>query len=210
MITAIAFLIGLAVRFFRPLLLVGAAVLIWKAVPPERLPAWGNWFGAARAYLTSLAGQLHLPSLPSLPEWPKPDGKNGIVRGLDGSNSCLIEGWANGARFDFLADSGATGLAFNRRDAARLGFDPRALVYNQPYESANGTGYAARVRIRELRIGERVFRDVPAHIDWNGASAPLLGLSILRQFDFRVGAGTCELRWDTASQKVGPGTGGLY
>jgi clan AA aspartic protease (TIGR02281 family) len=195
MITALAFCLGLAVRFFKPLLFIGVAVFIWNAVPPERLPAWGDWLGSARNYLVSLAGQLHMPSLPALPQWPKPDGNNRVVVGLDGSNSCLIEGWANGARFDFLADTGAYILSFSRRDAARLGFNPWLLAYNRIYESANGTGHAARVRIRELRIDERVFRDVPADIDENGMGKPLLGMPILRQYEFHVGAGSCELRW---------------
>jgi clan AA aspartic protease (TIGR02281 family) len=214
MITAIAYCIGLVVRFFKPLVFVAVAVFIGKAALPDRLPEWGNWLGSARAYLVSLAGQLRVPSLPAPPQWSKPDsgsaGHNRVIAGIDGSNACLVEGWAEGARFDFLADTGSYVVAFSRRDASRLGFNPWVLVYNRPYESANGTGYAARVRIKELRIGERVFHDVPADIDYNGPSHPLLAMPILRQFEFRVSGGTCELAWDTVSQKIGPGTGGLY
>jgi clan AA aspartic protease (TIGR02281 family) len=196
MLTVIAYVVGLLVRLFKPLLFIAAAaVVIGKAALPAGLPEWGNWFGPARAYVVSLAGQLHMPSLPAPPQWSKPDSNNRVVVGIDGSNSCLIEGWANGTRFDFLADTGAYVLSFSRRDAARLGFNPWLLAYNRPYESANGIGYAARVRIKELRIGERVFPDVPADIDDNGMSHPLLGMPILRQFEFHVGAGVCELRW---------------
>jgi clan AA aspartic protease (TIGR02281 family) len=198
MITAIAYCVGLAVRLFKPLLFVAAAVVIGKAALAERSPDWGNWFGSARAYVVALAGQLHMPALPAPPQWSKPDsggGHNRVIAGIDGSNSCLIEGWANGARFDFLADTGAYIPSFSRHDASRLGFNPWLLDYNRRYESANGTGYAARVRIKELRIDERVFYDVPADIDYNGLSHPLLGMPILRQFEFHVGAGSCELRW---------------
>jgi clan AA aspartic protease (TIGR02281 family) len=193
MLTAIAYCAGLAVRLCKPLLFIAAAVVIGKAALPERLPNWANWFGPARAYVVSLTGQLRMPSLP--PQWLKPDSSNRVVAGIDGSNGCLIEGWAEGARFDFQADTGAYIVSFSRRDASRLGFNPWLLVYNRPYESANGTGYAARVRIKELRIGERVFHDVPADIDYNGLSHPLLGMPILRQYEFHVGAGSCELRW---------------
>lgn len=195
MITAIAFFVGLGVRFFKPLLFAGVAVFIWKAVLPERMPAWGNWFGSARAYLASWGGQLHMPSLPAPPQWSKPDSNNRVVAGIDGSNRCLIEGWVEGARFDFLADTGASILSFSRRDAARLGLNPSRLAFNRAYESANGTGYAARVRLKSLRIGERVFYDVPADINDNAMSHPLLGMPILSQFEFHVGADSCELRW---------------
>jgi clan AA aspartic protease (TIGR02281 family) len=188
-------LAGLAVRFFKPLLFIAAAVVVGNAALAERPPDWGKWFGSARAYVVSLAGQLHMPSLPAPPQRLKPDRNNRVVVGLAGSISCLFEGWANGARYDFLADTGAYILSFSRLDAVRLGFNPWLLVYDRPYESANGIGYAARVRIKELRIDERVFHDVPADIDDNGMSHPLLGMPILRQYEFHVGAGSCELRW---------------
>jgi clan AA aspartic protease (TIGR02281 family) len=193
--TAIAYGAGLFVRYFKWLLFAAVAVFIAKAALAGRSPDWGKWLGSARTYVVSLVNQLHMPSLPAAPRWSKPDSNNRVVAGIDGPNGCLIEGWANGARFDFQADTGAYIVSFSRRDAARLGFNPALLTYNRPYESANGTGYAARVRIKELRIGERVFHDVPADIDYNGLSHPLLAMPILRQFEFHVGAGVCELRW---------------
>jgi hypothetical protein len=128
MITAIMYCIGLAVRFFKPVVFVAGAVLIARGALPERLPECGKWFGSARSYVVGLFNQLHMPALPALPDWSKPDSNNRVVVGIDGSNSCLIEGWANGARFDFLADTGSYIVAFSRRDALRLGFDPAPLV----------------------------------------------------------------------------------
>jgi hypothetical protein len=155
--TPIFYLIGLVVRCFKPLLFIALAALVARAPMPTGLPDWGKWVGSARAYVMSLAGQLHLPSLPAWPQWPNPDSKNRLVVGIDQSNSCFFEGWANGARFDLVADSGAYILVFGRRDAVRLGFNPSRLAFNRPIETANGTGHAARVRI-ELRIGDPHWR----------------------------------------------------
>jgi clan AA aspartic protease (TIGR02281 family) len=100
-------------------------------------------------------------------------------------HQCYVEGSATAkktAPFRYLIDTGAWSVAFSREDARALGFDPAKLVFDQQTETANGTGKAANIRLRELRIGAFTLKDVPAQVNYNGMGSPLLGASALKEF----------------------------
>ena len=59
----------------------------------------------------------------------------------------------NSGSVRFLVDTGASAVALTLEDARRSGFDPHALDYDVPVDTANGRTYAARVRLDEVRIG---------------------------------------------------------
>jgi clan AA aspartic protease (TIGR02281 family) len=124
-------------------------------------------------------------------------GGHRLLIPADAHGSCYVSASVNGALFNhMLLDSGAAGdhLVFGRNHAARLGFDPDTLSYDDTYGSANGTGHEAVVTLREFRIGSFVLHDVPAAITEKALFAPLVSVGILHRLALRLIDGHCELR----------------
>ena len=87
-----------------------------------------------------------------------------------------------------LVDTGASTVVLKPADAQRLGIDVEKLRYAVPVHTANGTTYAASVRLRNLAIGNIVLDDVEALVAKQGALKDnLLGMSFLsrlRSYEF--------------------------
>lgn len=86
-------------------------------------------------------------------------------------------------------------LTFGRNHAAKLGFDPAKLAFNQVYSSANGLAYLAKVRVREFRLDNFVMRDVPVSITKPFQPTALVGIDILRRLNLRLQDGNCLMSW---------------
>jgi aspartyl protease family protein len=102
----------------------------------------------------------------------------------------------DGMSVRFLVDTGASGLALAAADARRLGFDPDALDYFLPVQTANGESLAARVTLGEVRLGSIVFERVPAAVMPPGALATsLLGMAFLARLSgFEIAGDRLVLR----------------
>ena len=61
-----------------------------------------------------------------------------------------------------LVDTGASTVVLKPADAQRLGIDVDRLRYSVPVQTANGTTYAAHVRLRNLTLGPISLNDVDA------------------------------------------------
>lgn len=94
----------------------------------------------------------------------------------------------NGASVRMLVDTGASTVVLRPADAARAGIDTDQLRYSIAVSTANGTAYAAPVRLRSLAIGPVIINDVEALVAKPGTlKESLLGMSFLkrlRSFDF--------------------------
>lgn len=94
----------------------------------------------------------------------------------------------NGVSLVMLVDTGASTVVLRPADAQRLGIDPDKLRYNVPVQTANGTTYAASVRLKQFAVGTIVFNDVEALVSKAGALRDsLLGMSFLnrlRSYEF--------------------------
>lgn len=94
----------------------------------------------------------------------------------------------NGASVRMLVDTGASTVVLRPADAARAGIDTEALRYTVAVSTANGTAYAAPVRLRSLAVGAVEIKDVEALVAKPGTlNQSLLGMSFLRRlrsFDF--------------------------
>jgi len=145
------------------------------------------------------------PAVPSPVAVPNPGGHPGggghwLSIPADAHGSCFVTGSINGGRFDhMLLDSGMSGyLGLGRNHAARAGFDPDTLSYDQSFGSANGEGRESEVRIREFRISiggsSFVLHDVPAVISEAAVFAPLVGIEILQRLGLRLAGDHCEIR----------------
>ena len=87
-----------------------------------------------------------------------------------------------------LVDTGASTVVLKPADAQKLGIDVERLRYSVPVQTANGTTYAAHVRLRNLTLGPISLNDVEALVAKPGAlKENLLGMSFLsrlRSYEF--------------------------
>ena len=65
----------------------------------------------------------------------------------------MVKTEANGMSLSMLVDTGASTVVLKPADAQRLGIDVDRLRYAVPVQTANGTTYAASVRLRNLTVG---------------------------------------------------------
>ena len=91
-------------------------------------------------------------------------------------------GEVNGTKLSLLVDTGASTVVLKPADAERAGIDLNALQYTAPVDTANGTTYAAPVRLRSVVIGTIEIRDVEALVAKPGTlKENLLGMSFLKR-----------------------------
>lgn len=103
-----------------------------------------------------------------------------VRRRLDGHFA--VRGAINGQPMTLLVDTGASTVVLKPADAARAGIDTRSLGYTAAVQTANGTAYAAPVRLRSITIGPIELRDVEALVAKPGSiNENLLGMSFLRR-----------------------------
>jgi len=95
---------------------------------------------------------------------------------------------ANGVPLTMLIDTGASTVVLKPADAQRLGIETDKLRYTVPVQTANGTTYAAHVRLRTLALGPISLTDVEALVAKpNALKENLLGMSFLgrlRSYEF--------------------------
>ncbi|WP_193367855.1 retropepsin-like aspartic protease family protein [Pelagibius marinus] len=108
-------------------------------------------------------------------------GEVEIRAGRDGHFTVTAE--VNGQPVDFLVDTGASDIVLSPGDARRLGYDPAQLSFTRYYNTANGLGRGAPVRLDSLAVGPIVFNDLPASVNEAPMGESLLGMTFLRQLD---------------------------
>jgi aspartyl protease family protein len=95
---------------------------------------------------------------------------------------------ANGVPLTMLIDTGASTVVLKPADAQRLGIETDKLRYTVPVQTANGTTYAAHVRLHTLALGPISLNDVEALVARpNALKENLLGMSFLgrlRSYEF--------------------------
>jgi aspartyl protease family protein len=100
----------------------------------------------------------------------------------------VVKTQANAVTLYMLVDTGASTVVLKPADAQKLGIDPERLRYSVPVQTANGTTYAAHVRLRSLTLGPIHLTDVDALVAKPGAlKENLLGMSFLsrlRSYEF--------------------------
>ncbi len=117
---------------------------------------------------------------------PRDAGNGGLLEEvitLDGGGHFITDVYINGTPVTFLVDTGASHTILNQEDADRLRFGGGSLRYTVPFQSANGTTYAAPVTLRDVRLGQFQVYDLDAYVNQGNLGISLLGMSFLRRFE---------------------------
>ncbi|MBX9589088.1 MAG: TIGR02281 family clan AA aspartic protease [Hyphomonadaceae bacterium] len=134
-----------------------------------------------------VAGEL-LPPGTALRGEPQVVGERSVRIRKRSDGHFMVKTEANGIALSMLVDTGASTVVLKPADAQRLGIDVERLRYAVPVQTANGTTYAASVRLRNLAVGNIVLDDVDALVARPGALKDnLLGMSFLsrlRSYEF--------------------------
>ena len=88
----------------------------------------------------------------------------------------------NGFALAMLVDTGASTVVLKPADAQKLGIEIDKLRYNVPVQTANGTTYAASIKLKRVKVGPIQFSEIDALIAKPGALRDsLLGMSFLNR-----------------------------
>lgn len=111
-----------------------------------------------------------------------PSGEQAVRLRRQDSGHFVARGAANGVSLALLVDTGASTVVLKPADAARIGIDTSTLSFTTPVSTANGTTYAAPVRLKSVSVGPLEVRDVEALVAQPGAlNENLLGMSFLKR-----------------------------
>ncbi len=88
----------------------------------------------------------------------------------------------NGTNIDFVIDTGATGVVLSQQDARRAGFDPDNLLYLGVASTANGEVRTASVKLKNVRFGDVLDKNITAWVNDGQLHTSLLGMSYLSRF----------------------------
>lgn len=141
--------------------------LAWLLIFVGIIAAYGMWSDIrstvlVQATVNSEAGTIEIPRSP------------------DGHYRLALE--VNGARIDFVVDTGATEIVLSKADAALAGLEPDSLPYYGRAYTANGEVRTAPVRLAEVRLGAMVDQNVSASVNGGELGQSLLGMSYLQRF----------------------------
>lgn len=85
----------------------------------------------------------------------------------------------NGARVNFLIDTGASSVVLTPKAAQAAGVDLSGLNYNILVETANGASFTAPIILDNVKIGDIEVRNVKASVSRDNLDISLLGMTFL-------------------------------
>lgn len=101
----------------------------------------------------------------------------------------------DGTTVRFVIDTGASDVVLSKADAARIGLDVENLFYGDIANTANGEVHTARVRLKNVRLGEIVDLSIGASVNAGDMVTSLLGMTYLQRYSkIELGGGKMVLR----------------
>lgn len=155
-------------------------LMIWAAIALLLVTGY-SYREDLSAVATRVAGELLPPGqIIAVNTGPEGEAAVRVRRRLDGHFA--VRASVNGETMMLLVDTGASTVVLKPSEADRAGIDVSSLNYTVPVNTANGTAYAAPVRLRSIAIGPLVVDDVEALVAKPGSiNENLLGMSFLRR-----------------------------
>nr|WP_155194945.1 TIGR02281 family clan AA aspartic protease [Roseibium denhamense] len=106
------------------------------------------------------------------------DGTVLIVR--DAGGHFVLSGRTNGARTEYVLDTGASAVVLTYADARRAGYQPQDLSFSVPVSTANGRTLVAPIQIETLAVGDHTLRNVRGFVARDGSlESSLFGMTAL-------------------------------
>jgi aspartyl protease family protein len=155
-------------------------ILVWLAIGFALIAGYSY-----REELSSVVSRVGGELLPAGEVVTVQSGEEGdkavrVRRRLDGHYA--VRAAVNGQSMTLMVDTGATSVVLKPGDAERAGINLDDLSYTTPIETANGTTFAAAVRLKSLSIGPLVVNNIEALVARPGSiNENLLGMSFLRR-----------------------------
>lgn len=154
--------------------------LIWLAVGLALIIGYA-YREELRTVAYRVAGEVLPPGHTLLVE-TAPTGEQAVRLRRQENGHFVARGTTNGVGMSLLVDTGASTVVLKPADAERAGIDIKALSFTTPVSTANGTTYAAPVRLKSVSVGPLEVRDVEALVAQPGAlTENLLGMSFLKR-----------------------------
>ena len=92
----------------------------------------------------------------------------------------IVHASINGEAVQMIIDTGATTVVLRTLDAQQIGIDTAKLTYSVPVETANGSAFAAPIKLKSVLVGPVGVGDVDALVARPGSlDQSLLGMSFL-------------------------------
>lgn len=88
----------------------------------------------------------------------------------------------NDVNVRFMIDTGASDVVLSLDDADRVGIDISKLIFNKPYQTANGTSFGASTIAKKIQFGNLQLRNVRISVNNADMGTSLLGMSFLSKF----------------------------
>ncbi len=124
------------------------------------------------------------------------DQKNSVTIRKGFSNTFSMDVRVNNANVRMIFDTGASVVVLTRSDARAAGIDVDSLRFNIPVQTANGTGKAAAINLKQIEVGGIVRKDIRAFVAEQGAlETSLLGMTFLQTLSaYTVSRDTLKLQ----------------
>lgn len=103
-----------------------------------------------------------------------------LSRARDGHFYATLE--VNGVDIPFIVDTGASHVVLSRADAVRTGLDMDRLLFAGRAQTANGIVRTAKVKLDEVRFGDRIDQNLRASVNDGDMETSLLGMTYLSRF----------------------------
>jgi aspartyl protease family protein len=148
------------------------------------LVLWLGIFAAAgvtyayRDEITDIAGRVAGEFQPGVAMVDEQNGTATFRRGVGGHFQ--VNATVNGHTTPMIFDTGASAVVLTQRDARLAGIETDTLQFSIPVSTANGTGRAARVRLKQLEVGGISRKGIVAFVaEDNALDVSLLGMTFL-------------------------------
>jgi len=153
---------------------------IWLAIGLLLIMAY-TYRDEFRTVFYRVAGEV-LPPGHTLLVDTTPTGEQAVRLRRYENGHFVARGAVNGVSLSMLVDTGASTVVLKPADAERIGIDTKSLSFTMPVSTANGTAYAAPIRLKSVSVGPLEVRDVEALVAQPGAlNENLLGMSFLKR-----------------------------
>lgn len=106
---------------------------------------------------------------------------NAITFRADKSGHYYVRADVNGTAVNFMIDTGATHVVFNKADAEKIGYNLDGLTFNLPASTANGIVYSAQVKIASMVVGPIRAENIDGFVNQGELDVSLLGMSFLNR-----------------------------